>query len=178
MPNDSDYEQACREYEKGNYLVAYEKFYALAVEHDVSCQMNVANMLLHGIGTAQNREKAYEWYKQAAYNDDPQAQYLYAWHCIENKNEEEGLKYLTLSSEAGYGDAIYDMAGCYYHGAYTCEKDGDKALSLYELAALKGNIDALRELVNVKAQKDGKITTYLYLLKNIFKFAKSFKPGK
>ena len=64
------YNEACSEYDKGNYSVAYDAFYTLAVAHDVSCQMNVANMLLHGIGTAENRDKAYEWYKQAAYNDE------------------------------------------------------------------------------------------------------------
>ncbi len=169
------YNEACDEYEKGNYSVAYDTFYALAVEHDVSCQMNVANMLLHGLGTAENTDKAYEWYKQAAYNDDKQGQHIYGWHCIENANEEEGLKYIKLSSDAGYPDAISDLAAFYLHGIHTCDKDMRKAVALYEKAVLLGKSEAMQGLLYASSKEIGKVRTIIYFFKNIFRFAKALK---
>jgi len=168
----TDYEQACTEYDKGNYSVAYEKFYDLAVAHDVSCQMNVANMLLHGVGTAENAEKAYEWYKQAAFNDDSQAQYIYGWYCVEKGDEVEGLKYLELSAEADFADAVYDLAGWCYYAMYTCEKDIDRAISLYEKATLLGKKEAFKDFFLAKAKKDGKFRTVIYLIKNLSRLTK------
>lgn len=170
-----EYESACAEYEKKNYLVAYEKFYTLAVEHDVSCQMNVANMLLHGIGTAKDEEKAYEWYKQAAYNDDKQAQYIYAWHCLQNLEDEEGIKYIELSAASGYADALHDLAGFYVHGNYTCAADNSKAMDLYERAVILGKKEAMNGLFFTKVKANGKVSAIFYFIKNIFKFAGAIK---
>jgi len=39
--NDTKYNEACVAYEDENYDVAYELFYELAMQSDVSCQMNV-----------------------------------------------------------------------------------------------------------------------------------------
>lgn len=167
------YNEACSEYDKRNYSVAFDAFYTLALEHDVSCQMNVANMLLHGIGTAKNVEKAHEWYKQAAYNDDRQAQHIYGWDCIDNENDEEGLKYIELSSNAGYTDAISDLAAFYVHGIHSCDKDMKKASKLYEKAVLLGKSEAMQELLYTKSIEIGKVRTTLYFLKNIFRFAKA-----
>ena len=165
--NDSKYNEACQAYEEKDYAKAYELFYELALESDVSCQVNVANMLMHGLGVEKNSDRAYEWYEQAAINEDKEAQYVHAWNCIENSKEEEGYKYLNLSAEAGFLDAIYDLAGL-----YAGKKEMKKATVLYEKAVLLGKKEALGPLFYSKKQLDGLIKAFVYMMKNISNFTK------
>jgi len=165
--NDIKYNEACTAYEEKDYAKAYEYFYALALESDVSCQVNVANMLMHGLGVEKNHERAYEWYEQAAINEDKEAQYIHGWHCIEEGNEEEGYKYLELSAESGCLDAIYDLAGL-----YAGKKEMLKASVLYEQAVLLGKKDALGALFYAKKELDGFLKALLYMMKNISNFTK------
>jgi len=166
--NDSKYNEACLAYEDKDYHKAYELFYELALESDVSCQVNVANMLMHGLGVEQNSDRANEWYEQAALNEDKEAQYIHGWNCIKNADEEEGYKYLNLSAEAGFVDAIYDLAGL-----YAAQKEMHKASVLYEKAALDGKKEALGPLFYSKKQVDGWFKTLIYMMKNISNFTKS-----
>lgn len=169
----TDYIHACKEYDKGNYAVAYEGFYTLACKDDVSSQLNIANMLLHGIGTVENRQKAYEWYKKAADNHDSEAQYIYGWYCIEQGREKEGIENLAQSGDGGYTDAVYDLAGFFLRGLHTCEPDMNKAATLFEQAVFMGKREALGGLFYTKRMQTGSVKTMLYFLKNIFKLAKS-----
>ena len=167
--NDSKYNEACQAYEEKAYSKAYELFYALALESDVSCQVNVANMLMHGLGVEKNPERAYEWYEQAAINEDKEAQYIHAWQCIQKADEEEGYKYLNLSAEAGFLDAVYDLAGLYSE-----KKDAKKAAIFYEKAVLLGKKEALGPLFNSKKQAEGRIKAFIYMMKNISNFTSHF----
>lgn len=169
----ADYVNACKEYDKGNYAVAYEQFYALACKDDTSSQLNIANMLLHGIGTLENSQKAYVWYKKAADGHDSEAQYIYGWHCIKEGKEKEGIEYLVQSGDGGYADAVYDLAGFFLRGLYSYEQDMSKAMALFEQAAFMGKREALGGLFYTKRRLDGSIKTAVYFLKNIFKLAKS-----
>jgi TPR repeat protein len=168
-----DYVHACKEYDKGNYAVAYEHFYALACNDDTSSQLNIANMLLHGIGTVKNMQKAYEWYKKAADSHDSEAQYIYGWYCIEQGKEKEGIEYLARSGDGGYADAVYDLAGFFLRGLHTCEPDMSKAMALFEQAAFLGKREALGGLFYTKRMQNGTLKTVAYFLKNIIKFAKN-----
>lgn len=171
----ADYIHACKEYDKGNYAVAYESFYTLACNDDTSSQLNTANMLLNGIGIIENRQKAYEWYKKAADNHDSEAQYIYGWHCVKEGKEKEGIEYLALSGDGGYADAVYALAGFFLRGLYSCEQDMSKAMRLFEQASFMGKREALGGLFFTKRMQDGTIKTMLYFLKNIVNLAKSPK---
>ncbi len=171
----ADYIHACKEYDKGNYAVAYEEFYDLACKEDISSQLNIANMLLHGIGTVKNVQKAYEWYKKAADNHDSEAQYIYGWHCIKEGKEKEGIEYLARSGDGGYADAVSDLAGFFLRGLHSCEPDMNKAMRLFEQAVFMGKREALGGLFYTKRMLDGGVKTMIYFLKNIFKLAKSLK---
>ena len=170
-----DYQSACEAYEKEEYEKAFELFYALALEYDVSSQMNIANMFLHGIGVIKDVEKAYTWYEQAAKKEDPEAQYIYGWHCLHNAKEQEGIQYMAKSGDAGYADAVYDLGGFFLEGSHSCEKDNDKATLLYEQALSLGKREALSGLFYVKTQKNGRFQASIYFLKNIFIFAKNLR---
>jgi len=171
--NDSDYEDACKAYEAEDYDKAYELFYALALESDVSCQVNIANMLMHGLGVEQNEDRAFEWYEQAALNEDKVAQYIYGWYCIHQGDEEEGLKQVTLASDALYLDALYDLASFYAQGLYTCPKDLVKASDLYEKAIGLGKKEAIGRLFSIKKESLGLFQSLIYFAKNVSSFAGS-----
>jgi TPR repeat protein len=171
----ADYTRACREYDKGNYVVAYEHFYTLAAEGDTSSQLNIGNMLLNGVGSEKNVDKAYEWYKKAADNADSEAQYIYGRYCIERGKDNEGIEYLVRSGDGGYADAVYDLAGFFLHGLHTCSTDLEKAMTLYEQAAFMGKREALSALFYTKRMQNGQLKTMFYFLKNIFTLAKSSK---
>jgi len=165
--NDSKYSEACSAYEALDYEKAYALFYDLAMQSDVSCQMNVANMLMHGLGVQQNQERAYEWYEQAAINEDKEAQYLHGWNCIQQDNEEEGYTFLKRSAEAGFLDAVYDLAGL-----YASKQEMTEASIWYEKAVLLGKKEAIGGLFNAKKQSLGRIQAWVYMLKNISNFTK------
>lgn len=171
----ADYQDACEAYEKEEYEKAFELFYALAVDYDVSSQMNIANMFLHGIGVTKDIKKAYSWYEQAAKKEDAEAQYIYGWYCLENTKEIEGIQYMAKSGDAGYADAVYDLASFFLQGSHSCEKDTHKAILLYEQAVSLGKREALNRLFYAKTQENGRLQASIYFLNNIFKFAKSLK---
>lgn len=170
MDMNLDYNTACNAYENEDYKTAFELFFKLAKEGDVSSQMNIANMLLHGIGVEKDEEKAYECYLQAADNGDDEAQYYYGWHCLKTENESKGLKYLNLAEEQAHNDATYDLAGIYAHGMYKCELDLDKACKLYEKSIGNGKEDAVKGLMYARSKRDGRFKTLIYFMKNISKF--------
>jgi len=172
---DTNYNEACRAYEEKDYDTAYELFYALALESDVSCQMNVANMLMYGLGVEKNEDRAYEWYEQAALNEDKEAQYIHAWHSLQKDEDEEGLKYLNLSAEAEFLDAMYDLAGLHVQALYGCEQDYAKANSLYEKSISLGKKEALGALFASKKQELGRVKAFMYMMKNISKLTKRVK---
>jgi len=171
-----EYNTACNAYDNEDYKTAFTLFHKLAVDGDVSSQVNIANMLLHGLGVKQDEKKAYECYSQAAENGDAQAQYYYGWNCVENSKEQEGIKYLSLASEANYADATHDLAGFYAYGMYGLDIDLTKAIVLYEKSLLLGKEDSRNALMYTKTERDGKFKTMIYFMKNIFRFAKAIKP--
>jgi len=175
MDMNLDYNTACNAYENEDYKTAFELFFNLAKEGDVSSQMNIANMLLHGLGVKKDEEKAYECYLQAADNEDSEAQYLYAWYCLEKEDTKEGIKYLNLASEANYKDAVYDLAGICSQGLYGCTVDLAKASELYEKSILMGKEEAMRGLFYARARMNGKLKTAIYFLKNNSRFQKALK---
>jgi len=170
--NDTKYNEACQAYEEKNYDKAYELFYDLALDSDISCQMNVANMLKHGLGVEQNLDRAKEWYEQAAINEDKQGQYIHAWNCIQDGKEEEASKYLRLSADAGFLDATYDLAGFCAHGLHGVEADASQAASLYEAAVLLGKKEAIGPLFTSKKDEVGLIKAFIYMIKNSSSFTK------
>jgi len=176
--NDTDvnYNKACKAYEDKDYTTAYELFYDLAMQSDISCQVNVANMLLHGLGVEKNEDRAYEWFEQAALNEDKEAQYIHGWHCISKEDFSEGIKHIELSAKEGFLDAVYDLAGFYSNGLYGLDTDDSKASTLYEEAVLLGKKEALGALATSKKKELGFMKGFIYMMKNSSNFTKRVNP--
>jgi len=159
-------------YNNKEYEKAYKQYFEYAKNGDIYSQKMVGYMLNKGLGVVKNTTKAFDWYKKAAVID-AEAQYIYAWYCLEQKKEQDGIKYLINAAKNNYSPASYDLGGIYFFGIYSLPKDIDKAIKFYENAVLNGHVKAIDDLLKAKKMKDGFFKTILYLLQNIFKFYKN-----
>ncbi len=138
----TNYNSACDEYDLKNYTKAFELFYQLALDGDSDSQANIANMLLHGLGTDVDEDTAYYWYKKSAENNDKKSQCWYGLHLQEKKQYEEAFEWFCKSALQNYPPAQY------YYGKYLflglgCTMTKKEALKNIILSANNDNIDAL-----------------------------------
>ncbi len=159
-------------YEEENYREALKKFQFIAEQHKCTySQKMLGYMLINELGTLDRIEEGWSWYKTAA-QDNAEAQFLYAWHCIEEKNEKLGISYMQKAAESACKNAMYDLAGIYYHGMYGCEKNLDKSIELYESAAIAGSKDSFDDFLSARIDRDGKFKTGIYVLRHIKRFTR------
>jgi len=159
-------------YEEKNYKEAFEKFQFIAENYNCSySQKMLGYMLINELGKINSIEEGWSWYKIAA-QDDPEAQFLYAWHCIEEKNNKLGISYMHKAADSGCKNAMYDLAGIYFYGMHGCEKNLDKSIVLYESVAIAGSKDSFNDFLSAKVTRDGKFKTGIYVLSHIRKFTK------
>ena len=167
--------EADKLYEEKNYTQAFEKFKFIAENYDCAySQKMLGYMLMNGLGITENIEEGWSWYKTAA-KDDSEAQYLYAWHCIEEKNEKLGISYIQKAVENGCKNATYDLAGFYSYGMYGCQENLDKSIELHESAAVAGSQESFDDLLSARVTRDGRFKTAIYILWNIQKFKRLIK---
>lgn len=116
-----------------NYGLAFRYYQIAAAGGNKRGMTNLAEFYNYGKGTRQDLDAAEKWYKESG---SPRANHrlgvLYLDY-PEKTNREEGLKYLRLSSDAGYVKATMRLAE---------EVGGDEAVALYTFAARKGNLEA------------------------------------
>jgi hypothetical protein len=72
------YEQGNEIYDMGDYQRAFNIFFPLAESGDVRAQISVASMYLSGMGIPQSLTEAMKWYRPAANQGHPLAQYSLA----------------------------------------------------------------------------------------------------
>jgi len=169
------YDKAWEHYEATEYQEAYTLFLELAKEGEVLAQNMVANMAMQGMGVEQNSELGYQWYYKAAQQNDAEALYQYGWYALENNQEEKGLEYMNKACDAEYLHATYDLAGFYYHGVFTCNKDLTKASELYEKSIMLGKAEACDDYLQVKFEEIGKVKTILLFIKMALTRSNLFK---
>ena len=107
--------------------------------------MEQVGMYYTGQGTAQDFEKAAEWFRKAAQGGSPEGQYclgkLYYYGQGVPQNFEEGGKWLTEAGVAGKGGAQYLLAVLYLYGKGV-RKNVVKAYFWAVLAARSDDIPA------------------------------------
>jgi len=117
------------------------------LEGDSDSQANIANMLLHGLGTDVDEDTAYYWYKKSAENNNKESQYWYGLHLQDKKLYEEAFDWFFKSAIQNYPPAQY------YYGKYLflglgCKTDKKEALKSIILSAENNDLDALVFLTN------------------------------
>lgn len=106
-------------------------------------QYRIGWMLLHGVGTGKDETAAREWFEQASKLDNPHAQYQLARMIFNDPSSTpeqtaQALERLTKAAEAGQDCAQYALGKIYLDGQ-GAEKDIQKAVALFTLAATKEN---------------------------------------
>ena len=163
------YNEACQLYDEQNYEKAYHLFYNLAKNGNIDSQKNIANMLLHGLGTKKDEEAAYLWYKQIADAGDSKSQHAIANCYIHGSygfpiNYTLAVEYLKKASKDNYIPAKYDLAIMYFNGQGVA-KDKNKARELLEQNAKNGHKKSMKLLA-------------LYYMRDEFGFLKIFQCFK
>ena len=85
-------------------------------------------------------------YTMAAEKGNSEAQYLLANGYIERKNNEQVVKWMTMSADKKYSKAQYELGYLYEIGDYGLPIDLPKAIQLYQASANKKNVKAMYKL--------------------------------
>jgi len=68
------FEEATENFNKKNYVEAYEQYSELALNDDANAQYNIALMNYKGLGINKNQKLAFFWYEKSALNGNAAAQ--------------------------------------------------------------------------------------------------------
>lgn len=68
------FDEATENFNKKNYIEAYEQYSQLALDDDANAQYNIALMNYKGIGVTKNNKLAFFWYEKSALNGNSAAQ--------------------------------------------------------------------------------------------------------
>jgi len=152
--------------QNGEFLLAHnnkrnlEWYKKSATEGSKEAMLILAYMYFHGKEVAQNKQKAINWYKQAAqlkpnekHNGfNVMAMYLTAWMYDTGQGVEQDHKqafeWYKKAADAGYGDAQLRLAEMYQHGL-GIEQNNQLAIEWYQTAAEQDYHKALRVLANL-----------------------------
>ena len=89
--------------------------------------------------------EAFNWFKVAADDGDPVAQYHIGRFLLDGKffrrDPNLAFQYFKLSADNGYSQAQYQLGSCYHIGI-GCEKDDNESFRYNELAANQNHIKA------------------------------------
>ncbi|CAG8786267.1 21556_t:CDS:2 [Gigaspora margarita] len=112
--------------------------------------------LLEGYGKVKkDPKKAKKLFKEAADNDITKAQYYYA--CLIAKEAannpslvEECIMYLEKAAGNESPDALFSLGNIYYDGKLNIQKDKEKGIKYYKMAAIKDHSEAIKKLEELK----------------------------
>ena len=111
------FEEATINFNKKNYIDAYEQYSELALNDDANAQYNIALMNYKGLGVNKNLKLAFFWYEKSALNGNPAAQnnLAHMYHMGEEVKKDATIaeKWYKLSAEAGYPIAQLNLAMLY-----------------------------------------------------------------
>ncbi|WP_167772303.1 tetratricopeptide repeat protein [Bradyrhizobium frederickii] len=120
---------------------------ALADRGDAEAQYHVGMMYNNGIGTQQDRSRAFEWFQKSAAANDPLGAYKLGCYYdgqgagIVATDFDQALKYKLASAKAGYARAQHDVALLYDRRG-----DSEEALKWWKMAGDQGLPSALFSL--------------------------------
>src|SRR5256885_4391856 len=136
-------EDAAVAYRKGDYANALQLYRPLA-EHGLAvAQFNVGLMYDMGQGVLQNHGEAVDWYRLAADQGRPDAQYQLGHLYYKHEQYAEAAKWFRLAADQGRADAQSSL-GAMYAEAEGVPQDLVQALKWFILAAAQNHDDAIQ----------------------------------
>ena len=106
-----------------------------------------------------NYEKAGEWFRRAAQQGHPEAQYelalcyLHGEGVAKKPQFEEALRYLVPAAENGIAGAQYTLGMCYLRGMGV-RRSPAEAAKWFQRAAERGNADARTQLAELRRKQN------------------------
>lgn len=162
-PAVSPMEAALQAFREEDYAEARRLASPLAQAGEPEAQMFLGKLC--SLGTGKNLEEAFSWFRQAALQGDPEAEYLCAQMCRQGKGT-------PLDLEAAYSwyekAALQGHAKAQYQCGLACRrgsgrpKDPEKALAWFQKAAAQGHAEARRsyDVLSQREKDPEKIFAY------------------
>ena len=139
------FEQGLAAYELGNFQGALKAWQPLAKTGDAAAQHNLAVMLDHGQGVAEDDATALGWYKRAAENGHAASQYTLGLlfskgHGVE-RDMGQALVWYKKAAEQGHVESAY-ILGVLHDFGKGVRRDDVEAVKWYRKAAEQGDARA------------------------------------
>ena len=145
-------------YQRGYFLTALQLALPRAESGDPAAQTLIAEIYWHGLGAAQDKEKAAEWYRFAANGGGREAQFTYASLLLRGEvvplDDKLGETFMRKAAEAGHPRAQFNV-GQFITAHRPTWAGFKKALPFYQAAAEAGIADAQYALANIWAEAKG-----------------------
>src|SRR5438105_15241552 len=126
-------EDAVAAYRKGDYANALQLYRPLAEQGLAVAQFNVGLMYDMGQGVLQNHGEAMKWYRLAADQGRPDAQYQLGHLCYKHEQYAEAAKWFRLAAGQGRADPQSSL-GAMYGEAEGVPQDFVQALNGFNFA--------------------------------------------
>ncbi|WP_400233729.1 ATP-binding cassette domain-containing protein [Methanomethylophilus alvi] len=150
-----------RVYSKNNDMAekAIVRLKELAEKGNSRAIFAYADALNRGIGTKQDHAEATKWFLKAAEEyEDINAMYILGLKYRDGigipKNTDEGLKWLSSSSEMGNIRATIELANMYRRGIGV-ERNTTKCIEMYEKAAKMGDSNSMLQIATIYRDGQG-----------------------
>ena len=127
----TNFEKALKLYEKAMYVCSQRKHI------DTEACYFLGQIYLFGRGVNKNKDKRYEFTRQAAVFGYEKALYELGCYFRDKEDYVQAFKYFSECIEKGYFEAFGDLASCYFYGKGT-DKDISEAFSCAKKGALCG----------------------------------------
>ncbi|QUS38173.1 sel1 repeat family protein [Tardiphaga alba] len=133
----------------------FDAMAVMAGKGDAEAQYHIGMMYNNGIGTAQDRKQALDWFEKSAAANHPLGAYKLGCYYdgqgegIITSDADQALKYKLVAAEAGYALAQQDVANLYDRRG-----NSEQALRWWKMAGAQGYPPALFSLF--RAYSEGK----------------------
>lgn len=152
---EADYQRGFRAYSEEDLITAMEVLGRAADAGHPRAQA----LLGYIFDKAEDNAAAMRYYRMAADQGDPAGDYgvasLYLAGEGVDKDQAEGVRWMSMAAEKGYGPAVQVMAEAYLDGSLGVTPDREEALRLLRLAAAQGYESARRRLSSLEGGKAG-----------------------
>ncbi|MDJ0949328.1 MAG: tetratricopeptide repeat protein [Alphaproteobacteria bacterium] len=159
MAASSEFATAFTAFNSGHYLKAFRQFKTLAERGDAYSQYNVAVFYSDdAFGVRRNYAESVKWYRRAARQEHPEAQFrlavMYIYGYGVPKDRATARYWLRRAAAQGHLDAQYNLGFIYRSGRDVARNDAEAA-KWYRLAAEQGSREAQAVLGVMYARGEG-----------------------
>eukprot|EP00985_Skeletonema_marinoi_P012773 scaffold6259_cov75-Skeletonema_marinoi.AAC.1 len=125
--------EGVEQYNKGDYVRAFEHYLKAAELGDVDAHLKLADLYRNGLGVEKDRGKEMYHLEEAAIGGHPYARRNLAWHEWNNDNKERAVKHWIIAANQGDNDSIKALVEKFKEG-FVSKDDLAAALRAHQAA--------------------------------------------